>query len=51
MKKSPHPDHDHEYTVPDMVPALSRSRRGENLARSLAEDGSGAMEFSSACGP
>ncbi len=26
--KRPHPDHDHEYMVPDMVPALSRRERG-----------------------
>ncbi len=25
--KGPHPDHDHEYTVPDMVPALSQRER------------------------
>ena len=25
----PHPDHDHEYTVPDMEPALSRKGRRE----------------------
>ncbi len=35
-ENGPHPDHDHEYMVPDMVPALSRVRaRGEGQTRRM----------------